>query len=47
MFDDDNCDCDNMYSSDAHYLTAFDASESLQKERDAGDVLALYRQMKL
>jgi hypothetical protein len=31
-FNDECCDgCgDNMYSSDAHFLTAFDASESLQ-----------------
>lgn len=46
LFDDD-CECDNMYSSDSHYLTGYDATMSLQNEKDSGDILALYKQMKL
>jgi hypothetical protein len=38
-----DCDCDNMHSSDSHYLTGYDATVSLQDERDAGDILALYK----
>jgi hypothetical protein len=43
----DDCDCDNMFSSDSHFLTSYDATIALQNEKDSGDILALYKQMKL
>jgi len=42
-FKPDDCDCDNNFSSDAHYLTAYDAQVEIDKEKDSADILALYR----
>jgi hypothetical protein len=43
LFDDDNCTCDNMYSSDSHFLLQQDLQNQIDQEKDSADILSLYK----
>lgn len=42
-FSDPDCCCDNNFSSDSHFLTQYDVQAEIDKERDAADILSLYK----
>ena len=46
-FSDPSCCCDNNYSSDAHFLMQEDCQKAIDNEKDAADILSLYKQLKL
>jgi hypothetical protein len=39
----EECECDNNFSSDTHWLTAYDTQQQLDKEADAASILTLYK----
>ena len=42
-FKDINCECNNNYSSDSHFLMAYDCAKDLEQEKDSADILSLYK----
>lgn len=42
-FADESCTCDNNYSSAAHYLMQEDCQKALDAEKDAAEILSLYK----